>query len=298
MNVVVVGSKGMLGSDVVAEFQSSGHSVLPLDVEEIDITKAESVASFLGHVAGHRFDWCVNCAAYTDVDKAESEPDLATEVNGLGPGYLARACLIAGMRFLHIGTDFVFDGNKRSPYTESDPTHPLGAYGRSKLAGERSAVEAHPGTIVVRTAWLFGPNGPSFPKTMIKAWRAGKSLRVVADQIGSPTYTGDLARTLRDIVEKDLGPGVYHAAGPDAMSWHALAHYAIRAYRDRYLPGEPEPIIDPIATDEWPTPAVRPAYSVLSTAKLANAGIEPMRHLPEAMRDFVRRLGSVDVTSA
>ncbi|MFQ3587208.1 MAG: dTDP-4-dehydrorhamnose reductase [Fimbriimonadaceae bacterium] len=294
MNVVVVGSQGMLGSDVVAEFQSSGHRVLPLDIGDIDITRAESVASFLGHVAGHRFDWCINCAAYTAVDKAETEPDLATAVNGLGPGYLARACLIAGMRFLQIGTDFVFDGNKRTPYVESDPALPLGVYGRSKLAGERSAMEANPGTIVARTAWLFGPNGSSFPKTMIRAWRAGKKLRVVADQIGSPTYTGDLARTLREMAERDLPPGVYHTAGPDSMSWHALAHYSIRAYRDQFHPGEPEPIIDPIATEDWPTPAVRPAYSVLSGEKLRAAGIEPMRHLPEAMREFVRRLGSVD----
>jgi len=289
MKTLVLGHKGMLGSDLVAELERRGHSVVGLDLPEFDISDPMAGAKLAAGRYG-RVEWLLNCAAYTAVDRAETESDEAMKANALGPGYVARACAINGSRMLHVSTDFVFDGTKESPYDESDQPNPLGAYGHSKLEGEKAVRTAGCEALVVRTAWLFGPNGQSFPRTMIRAWRAGKSLRVVADQQGSPTYTADLARVLVDLVERSPDPGLYHAAGPEAMSWHAFALRALESYREA-TSGKNEPIaIEPIATEDWPTPARRPRNSVLSFAKVAALGIEPMRPLAAALEEFSKRL--------
>ena len=288
MRAVVIGDKGMLGTDLVAELASRAHETVGLDLPDFDLTKPEDSARIVSGEFGEKVDFVVNCAAYTAVDKAEIERDAAIMVNGLGPGYLAQSCAMAGVRLIHIGTDFVFDGLKSEPYVEDDATNPLGVYGESKLQGEK-AVLALGGT-VVRTAWLYGPNGPSFPRTMIRAWLAEKPLSVVSDQIGSPTYTGDLARVLVDLAEKSLPGGLYHAAGPEAMTWHELAKHAITAYRDEVLNSYRPIEIRPIKTEDWPTPARRPSYSALSFRKMAAQKIVPMRHVAESIREFVKRL--------
>jgi dTDP-4-dehydrorhamnose reductase len=286
MKVIVIGGSGMLGSDVVAELRSRSAEVVAPGSSEIDITDPESMAK----VAMMReFNWCVNCAAYTSVDLAESEVQRATELNALGPGYLARACAVAGIKLLHVSTDFVFDGEASTPYTEDSAPNPLGVYGRTKLEGEHAVLAGLPTSLILRTSWLFGANGKSFPRTIIGAWQAGKDLRVVSDQVGCPTYTADLARCIADAIEKDIFPGVYHASGPDPMSWHAFATLAVKAYCDVHGI-ESEASIRPIATEDWPTPAVRPKYSVLSNAKLKEAGIQPMRPIREALTEFVGRL--------
>lgn len=282
--MLVVGAKGMLGSDVVACLRSRGHEVIEGDLPEFDITNPDSITAVL--LGEGKPDWCVNCAAYTAVDAAETHVDEATLVNALGPGYLARACAIAGVRLIHISTDFVFDGLKSTPYEEEDRPNPLAVYGRTKLEGEEAVFAADPRAIVLRTAWLFGPNGKSFPRTMIEAARAGKTLRVVADQIGSPTYTGDLAQVVAAVVEADLPGGLYHAAGPDVMSWHELAVLAVN--EDRKLSGDKTPVeIEAISTDDWPTPARRPAYSALANTRFDSLGLTPMRPIEEAMSDFL-----------
>ncbi len=278
MKILLIGGYGMLGSDLREEFVRRGWEVAAPTLEEVDITDPIQVAG-CAEVAG---DWVVNAAAYTAVDKAESEPDEAMMVNGLAVGYLGQMAAMAGSKFLHISTDFVFDGTKSEPYTEDDATNPLGEYGRSKLVGEEQAL-SHAG-VVVRTAWLFGPNGGSFPRTMIRVAREGKPLRVVADQTGCPTYTRDLARVIADLIAKDAYPGVYHAVGPDTMSWHQFAVRTLEAAGIDYE-------VAPISTADYPTPAKRPAYSVLSTAKIAAMGIAPMRPTDEALAEFVSRLG-------
>ena len=179
MKVLVIGGSGMLGSDVVAELRSRNAEVEAPGSSEIDITDPESMAK----VAMMRgFNWCVNCAAYTAVDLAESEVQKATVLNALGPGYLARACAVAGFKLLHVSTDFVFDGAAGTPYTEDSPTNPLGVYGRTKLEGEHAVLAGLPTSLILRTSWLFGANGKSFPRTIIGAWQAGKDLRVVSDR--------------------------------------------------------------------------------------------------------------------
>lgn len=286
MKVLVVGGSGMLGQDVVSQLVSSGHEVVMPASADLNLTDPESVAK-VTEMEG--LTWCINCAAYTAVDKAESEEQFAAELNALGPGYLARVCAMKGIKFVHVSTDFVFDGLATEPYREEDRTNPLGVYGRTKLAGEEAVQAALPMALIFRTAWLYGPNGKSFPKTMIGAWEAGKDLKVVADQVGSPTYTPDLARTIVDAIEKDIFPGTYHATGPDSMSWRDFAAMAITAHRD-HIGSDRAVEIAPIRTEDWPTPATRPKYSVLSNAKLRASGIAPMRPTIEALADFVAKL--------
>lgn len=290
MKILVTGARGMLGTNLCAEAIRRGHEVVATDLPEFDIADPAVLEGLASGALG-RFDWCVNAAAYTAVDRAESEEAAAWRANVDGPGLLAAACRAAGCRILHVSTDFVFDGSAREPIREDAPTSPLGVYGRTKLEGEERVFAAMPEAIVARTAWLYGPNGPSFPRTLIRAWLAEKPLRVVADQTGSPTYTADLARVLVELAERGAPGGVYHTAGPDAVTWRDLAEAAIQAYRDHVL-GDPGRAVDvaPIRTEEWPTPARRPAYSVLSFAKTEALGIPPMRRLGEALADFVARL--------
>lgn len=288
--VLVVGAAGMLGTDLVAELQRKGHEVVAPTLEELDITDSTSVANVAMNEYGVK--WCINCAAYTAVDKAESEPMAAAEVNVLGASYLAKACSMGKVRLIHISTDFVFDGSQRRPYDPDDPTAPLGVYGKTKRDGEDAVREAMPTSLIFRTAWLYGPNGPSFPRTMIRAHEAGRKLRVVSDQTGCPTYTADLARLLVEAVEKDPFPGIYHAVGPETMTWHQFAERTLEIWTGARVD------IEPIGTDDYPTPAKRPAYSVLSMEKTLAAGIHPMRPVSEALAEFCGRLRTVVASGA
>jgi dTDP-4-dehydrorhamnose reductase len=281
MRVLVPGAGGMVGKAVVSELQSRGHEVVPVTREAFDIADPMSIARLVAGEMG-KVDAVVNCAAYTAVDRAESEEQEATDANGLGVAYLGNACLQIGAALIHLSTDFVFDGHSEDAYTEDAPTNPLSAYGRSKLYGERALV-ANPFARIVRTAWLFAPEGRCFPRTMVQAYRAGKSLRVVADQRGNPTYVPDLARVLIDLLERNAPPGVYHAVGPETTTWHDFAVRAIRA-----VTGETADIV-PVGTEEYPTPAVRPKNSALADTRLGPLGIQPMRPLDEALRDWAER---------
>lgn len=262
----------MLGGDMVREFLNRGWDVVGLDVAELDVTDPLEVSRLSTDEFGSGLSWCVNCAAYTAVDRAEKEKDAAYSVNGLAPGYIAGACAIAGMRLLHVSTDFVFDGEAREPYDEQARPRPLGVYGLSKLEGEEAVAGR---ATIVRTAWLYGPHGKCFPKTILGAWREGKPLRVVSDQVGSPTYTGDLARVIGDLVEAKVPNGLYHAAGPDTMSWHSFAEAALRAHHVVSGIDTGSVRIEAIRTADWPTPAKRPLFSALSFAKCAASASNP-----------------------
>jgi len=292
MKILLLGSIGMLGTDMAVELTKRGHEFFAPSLEELDLTDPVSVAKVAAGDFGD-FDWCINCAAYTFVDKAESEQQLAYEINAMGPSFLAKSCALKGIKLLHVSTDFVFDGEGKRPYVEDDKTNPLGAYGRTKHEGEVAVLAGNPNTVVARTAWLYGPNGNSFPKTMIRASDAGKTLKVVGDQVGCPTYTGDLARVLCDLVEKNAFPGIYHTTGPDAMSWHAFASMTLEEWAK--VNGKPAPTpIESIRTEDWPTPTKRPAYSVLSFEKTAALGIAPMRPVRDAVHEFCERYKALD----
>lgn len=286
--ILVTGGSGMLGTDLREVLTERGLTIQAPTSQELDITNPESVAGIAVERWG-AVDWLINCAAYTAVDRAESEPEQAAALNTLGPAFLAQACALKGIRFVHVSTDFVFDGTGDGPYREDAPTNPLGVYGRTKRDGEEGVLAHAPQSVIVRTAWLYGAHGACFPKTMIRAWLAGKSLRVVGDQIGNPTHTLELARVLADVVAKRPDGGIYHAAGPDAMSWHRFALDALEAFHE--VTGvAPHPIaIESIRTEDWPTPTQRPANSTLDFSKLGALGIAPMASERESLRNFVVR---------
>ncbi len=281
---LVIGRDGMLGADVCLELQRRSIEFVAPPMADLDITNPESIAKAFSET---EYTGCINCAAYTAVDLAESEVDSAYAINAVGVGYLAQICQMANCRLIHVSTDFVFDGTASEPIPEDAPTSPLGVYGESKRAGEKSARSC--GATVVRTSWLFGPHGKSFPRTILNAYRAWKTLRVVSDQVGCPTYTVDLARVLVDLATSPQTlPSVLHAVGPEIMSWHEFAVQTISSAEKRDCRSE----IEPVSTDKYPTAAKRPAYSALRMDRLPELGISPMRPLLITLPEFLTRISS------
>ncbi|HTN23542.1 MAG TPA: dTDP-4-dehydrorhamnose reductase [Solirubrobacteraceae bacterium] len=257
MRLLVTGAGGMLGQAVVAAAQRLGHDVQGATHADLDIT--DQVA--LHHAVARRHpDAIINCAAYTDVDGAESTPLVAFAVNGRGPGNVGDAAKRVGAAVVHVSTDYVFDGSKREPWLESDAVSPLGAYGRSKLTGERAVAASNPAHIIVRTAWLFGAGGKNFVDTMLALGAEREEVSVVTDQVGCPTWTGHLAGALVELAERPGETGVHHIAGAGSCSWNELALEVFdRAAVDcRVLP---------TTTAAFPRPAPRPAYSVLGSER-------------------------------
>jgi dTDP-4-dehydrorhamnose reductase len=251
MKILVLGAGGMLGRDVA---RLAGPSAAALDRAGCDVTDAGAVASAVDRA---RPDVVVNCAAWTDVDGAEAEPGAALAVNEVGAANAATAAADAGAAVVYVSSDYVFDGEKREPYVESDPTNPLSSYGRSKLAGERATAAANPRHFIVRSSWLFGEGGRNFVSTMLSIER--DELRVVDDQVGCPTYTPHLAEGVLRLVESN-DHGVHHMAGDGQCSWYELARAAFeRAGVERS--------VTPCTTDEFPRPAPRPAWSVLRSER-------------------------------
>lgn len=235
----------------------------------------------------------VNAAAYTAVDRAESEPDQATRANATGPALLARYCAEAAIPLIHVSTDYVFDGEKHAPYVETDPTNPTGVYGATKREGEVAVLAAEPRAIILRTSWVYAPCGKNFVLTMLNAAQKSDKLRVVADQKGCPTSAEDLAAAILAIVGKlDQGwdeswGGIYHAAGSGETTWHGLATTVFEAAARH---GRRQPTVEAIATSDWPTPAKRPADSRLNCAKLAEVfGVQ----LPEWRASVARTVDAV-----
>ncbi|MBV9000849.1 MAG: dTDP-4-dehydrorhamnose reductase [Solirubrobacterales bacterium] len=267
MRFAITGAAGMLGQDLVAAARGAGHDAVTLPRAELDITDASAVADALRDA---RADVAVNCAAWTDVDGAERDEGGALRVNAAGAGNVARAATATGTWTIHISSDYVFDGTKRVPYVESDPVRPLSAYGRSKLAGERSVAAAAPGRhTIVRSSWLFGAGGPCFPATILRLAAGRNELKVVDDQVGCPTFTGHLAAALIELAERGRRPvGILHVAGGGSCSWFEFAREIV----DRAgVTCE----VKPCPTDEMPRPATRPAYSVLRSERGGDAPALP-----------------------
>jgi dTDP-4-dehydrorhamnose reductase len=255
MRLLVTGAAGMLGTEVVAA--ARGHEVVALGRADLDVTDAAAVRAA---VRDARPDAIVNCAAWTDVDGAETAEAAATAVNGEGAGHLAAAAAEAGAHVVHVSTDYVFAGDATEPYREDAPTGPRGAYGRSKLAGEHSVAAAAPHAhAIVRTAWLFGPHGPNFVDTMLRLGSERTELNVVDDQLGCPTYAGHFAHALVQIAAAHT-QGVLHVAGGGACTWYELA-------RATFARAGLDVTVHPCTTAEFPRPAPRPAYSVLGSTR-------------------------------
>lgn len=271
MNVLVTGGRGQLGRSVARRGAARGHAVTAVDVDELDICDE---AQLEGQLAATAPALVINAAAYTAVDRAESERARAYAVNRDGAGTLARACARHRIPLLHVSTDYVFDGRGTRPYREDDPLAPIGVYGDSKAEGELAVREA--GGTIVRTSWLFAAGGPSFVQTMVRLATERPVLRVVADQHGCPTWAEDLADALLDLGARPARPerdAVYHYCNAEPTTWHGFATAIVEEARAfRTLACER---VDAITTAEYPTPARRPAYSVLDTTRIRALGIVP-----------------------
>ncbi len=269
MRILITGAAGMLGRDLTA----AADDAVALPRAELDITDAAAVEAA---IAAARPEVVINSAAYTNVDGAESEPDLALAVNGEGAGNVARAAAAHGAWTVHVSSDYVFDGSKRQPYVESDPTGPRSQYGISKLAGEHAvasgAPEAH---TIVRSSWLFGTGGPCFPATILRLAAEKDDLTVVADQIGCPTYTGHLAQALIELASR-RPLGIVHVAGGGQCSWH---EFALQIVSGAGLSCE----VKPGRTEDLDRPAPRPAYSVLGSERDAPR----LAHWRDGLADYL-----------
>jgi len=259
MRILITGSAGMLGNDVLAAAVAGGHEPLALTRAQLDITDADAVKAA---VSGARPEVVVNCAAWTDVDGAQEAVGAAHAINGAGAGNVAGAAAAAGAWTIHISSDYVFDGTKTEPYLESDSVAPQSVYGAAKLEGERAVASAAPGRhTIVRSSWLFGTEGPCFPATIMRLAAEREQLTVVSDQVGCPTFTGDLAQALVKLAAADDSPpGILHVAGGGQCSWFEFAREIVG------LAGASCDVV-PVPTSEFPRPAPRPAFSVLRSER-------------------------------
>jgi dTDP-4-dehydrorhamnose reductase len=271
--VLITGASGMLGrdlTDVCADLD-----VRALGKSDLDITRGRDVQQSLSGV-----DVVVNCAAYTQVDQAEKDSDQAMAANAVGPKILAETCKSSGIRLIHLSTDYVFRGDATTPYAENSPRDPVSAYGRSKAAGEEAVLETYPeGSIIIRTAWLYGHYGPSFPRTMLTAAATRDTLLVVSDQVGQPTWSKDLARQIRRVIDSDVSTGIFHGTNSGHTSWWNFARVIFQA-----AGLDPERVL-PTSSAEFVRPAPRPAWSVLGHDAWLAAGLPVMRAWEEAFAE-------------
>ncbi|CAI1713339.1 dTDP-4-dehydrorhamnose reductase [Serratia entomophila] len=285
MKVLLTGSKGQLGS-CFCDRLPAGWDVLATDSDSLDITDLARVKQV---VADYRPDAIVNAAAYTAVDKAETESELAARINEQGPKNLAQAAAEAGCRLIHVSTDYVFDGQAKAPYREADVTNPLGVYGKTKLDGEIAVAGVHPEAIIIRTAWVFSEYGNNFVKTMLRLAKDRDVLGIVADQRGCPTYAGDIAQAIIDLLQRRAEGGVYHFCGDKEVSWSEFAEAIFAAAMAQGLL-EKSPQVNGITTEQYPTPAKRPAYSSLDCEKIKTCRIAPS-DWQQALKNIMPALG-------
>jgi dTDP-4-dehydrorhamnose reductase len=277
VKVLVTGAGGMLAHALVPELTRRGHDVLALGRTDLDVTVEDAVRARIHAV---RPDAVVQCAAYTRVDDAEADEDRAHEVNARAAAFVAAACSEVGARFVYPSTDYVFDGTATTPYAPDAPTAPINAYGRSKLAGEAASRVAD--TLIVRTSWLYGPGGRNFVHTILDRARSGAPLRVVDDQRGAPTSTVDLAAIIATLLERDAPAGTYHATNSGETTWYGFACAALE------LSGV-SAALEPCSSAEFPTPARRPAYSVLDCS--ATVGITAgIPHWRDALQSSLQQV--------
>lgn len=279
---LVTGAAGMLGRDLTALLSARGEELTSLTRTGLDITDAAAVMSAVTDV---KPDVVVNCAAWTAVDAAEDHEEDALAINGHGAAHLAAACAEAGAVLVHPSTDYVFDGRASTPYAENAATAPAGAYGRTKLSGEEAVRAALPdASYIVRTAWLYGAHGKNFVKTMLRLAGNRTAPGVVADQHGQPTWTADVAAQIYALVDSSAPPGIYHATSSGQTTWFGFATEIFDLYNHQANPERPWLSPTPLTTADYPTPAKRPAYSVLGHAAWHAAGVAPIGDWRDALR--------------
>lgn len=259
--ILVTGANGQLGSELKDILGANNEQVLYTDVAQLDITKLDLVRTFIKE---HKVTDIINCAAYTAVDKAETDQDIAYMVNCIAPKNLATVAAEENCRLIHVSTDYVFSGEACTPYVESDPTSPLGVYGRTKLAGEEAVTDSGCDSVIIRTSWLYSAYGNNFVKTMMRLGKERDQLNVVFDQVGTPTYAGDLAVAIVKLIQSEElvdVSGLYHFSNEGVCSWYDFAQEIM----------DQENIacnVQPILSSQYPTPVRRPSFSVLDKAKI------------------------------
>jgi dTDP-4-dehydrorhamnose reductase len=285
--ILVTGANGQVGQELrvlaasypAFEFVFTSHENMPVN-DEAAVQKV---------FAAHRPAYCINCAAYTAVDKAESEQDLAYQVNAEGARLLAAACKTFNTRFIHISTDYVFNGQSPAPYTEEAPTDPVNLYGASKLKGEQLCLQNDPQAIIIRTAWVYSSFGKNFVKTMMKLMADRPAINVVSDQVGAPTYAADLAKCMMHIIANcqlsiaNWIPGLYHYSNQGRISWFEFA-VAIKELTGSSC------TVNPIPSEQYPTPAKRPAFSLLDTNKIRNTFGCSIPEWRESLKECIKLL--------
>lgn len=275
--ILVTGANGQLGSDL-RDLSSSypQYEFVFTDVAELSIVDKNAVDNFFKK---ERPAYLINCAAYTAVDKAETERELCDQINGTAVGILASACTEYGTKFVHISTDYVFDGNASSPLKETDEVDPVNAYGASKLLGEQLAVENDPDVIIIRTSWVYSFYGKNFVKIMMRLMTEKESIGVVNDQVGSPTYAADLAEAIMQIISSGKWePGIYNYSNDGIISWRDFANEIKRLINSSC-------VVNPLTTEQFPTPAKRPKYSALDKSKIQST-------FPVRLKDWKDSLGT------
>ena len=293
MRILVTGCNGQLGNEMQLLARENGqHTYFFTDVvipegsvaQKLDITNEAEVEKF---VEEHEIDCVVNCAAFTAVDKAESNEELCDLLNHVAPGYLAKAVGKRGGCMVQISTDYVFDGTSYRPVTEEQPTCPNSVYGRTKLAGEESVMKECDKYMIIRTAWLYSTFGNNFVKTMIRLGKEKKELGVIFDQVGTPTYARDLAAVIFVAINQGIVPGIYHFSNEGVISWYDFTKAIHR------IAGIEGCKVKPLHTEEYPTPAARPHYSVLDKTKIKRTyGVE-VPYWEESLRECVKTLSAL-----
>ena len=284
MKILITGCNGQLGNEMqLLEKENPQHTYFNTDVAELDITDQNAIEKF---VSENAIDGIVNCAAYTAVDKAEENQDLCMKLNATAPDYLAQAIEKRGGWMIQISTDYVFDGTNHKPYTEADSVCPNSTYGRTKLAGEQAVLAGCKKSMIIRTAWLYSTFGNNFVKTMIRLGKEKPELGVIFDQIGTPTYARDLAVAIFAAINQGIVPGIYHFSNEGVISWYDFTKAIHR------IAGITTCRVRPLHTEEYPTPANRPHYSVLDKTKIKQTyGIE-IPYWEESLVECVKLLGT------
>jgi dTDP-4-dehydrorhamnose reductase len=282
--ILVTGANGQLGSELREQAPAHPqHKFVFFDRTGLDINNPEAIRACFTVELPH---YCINCAAYTAVDKAETDPENAFQTNATAVRHLAAVCAEFNVKFIHISTDYVFDGRGHTPYAETDATNPAGVYGRSKRQGEEGALQANPEIVIVRTSWVYSQYGHNFVKTMLRLMQSRTEIGVVADQHGSPTYAADLAEALLHIIDSGTWhPQVYHFSNAGATTWHGFAQ-AIKEISGLNCK------VNAITTADYPTPAARPGYSVLNTEKIQRVyriPLKPWRKSLEVCLDRIKK---------
>lgn len=284
--ILVTGANGQVGTSLKAlQAAYPSFDFIFLTKEELPIHRFELVSQYFDVV---KPTYCINAAAYTAVDKAETDKETAFLVNGDAVGVLASACQQYGTRFIHISTDYVFDGTSPEPYKEDDRTNPANVYGLSKLRGEALCLFYNPEAVIIRTAWVYAEHGNNFVKTMLRLMKERPAINVVNDQIGAPTYAGDLAKAILDIVNREpvtsnWQPGIYHYSNQGRISWYDFA-VAIKELSGSAC------VVNPIPSAQYPTPAKRPAFSLLDTHKIQAAYQLEIPHWKESLQRCLTHL--------